>query len=67
MPIITGRVPMNVGQSLNQAAFEASYLMMAAVARDRKPEIRKMLGLPAAKDDKPGDVKKAAEDKPPAN
>jgi hypothetical protein len=34
---------MNIGQSLNQASFEASYLMMAAVARDRRPEIRKML------------------------
>ena len=56
---------MNVGQSLNQASFESAYLMMAAVARDRKPEIRKMLGLSANKDDKPSDVKKAAEEKPP--
>jgi len=56
---------MNVGQSLNQASFESSYLMMAAVARDRKPEIRKMLGLSANKDDKPSEVKKAAEEKPP--
>lgn len=42
---------MNIGQSLNQAAFEASYLMMAAVARDRKPELRKLLG-PAGKEEK---------------
>ena len=55
---------MNVGLSLNQAAFESAYLMMAAVARDRKAEIRKMLGL-GAKDDKPSEVKKAAEEKPP--
>ena len=56
---------MNVGQSLNQASFESAYLMMAAVARDRKLEIRKMLGLPTTKEDKPSDVKKAAEEKPP--
>jgi hypothetical protein len=56
---------MNVGQSLNQAAFESSYLMMAAVSRDRKAEIRKMLGLSATKEDKPSEVKKAAEEKPP--
>ena len=55
---------MNVGQSLNQAAFEASYLMMAAVARDRKPEIRKLLGA-SAKEEKTSEVKKAAEVKPP--
>jgi hypothetical protein len=53
---------MSVGQSLNQAAFEASYLMMAAVARDRRPEIRKLLGL-SARDDKAADPKKAAEEK----
>jgi hypothetical protein len=56
---------MNIGQSLNQASFESSYLMMAAVARDRKPEIRKLLGLSATKEDKPSDLKKAAEEKPP--
>jgi hypothetical protein len=56
---------MNIGQSLNQAVFEASYLMMAAVARDRKPELRKLLGLTASKDEKQSDVKKAAEVKPP--
>ena len=55
---------MNVGQSLNQAAFEASYLMMAAVARDRKPEIRKLLGA-SAKEEKTSEVKKASEAKPP--
>jgi hypothetical protein len=56
---------MNVGQFLNQAAFESSYLMMAAVARDRKSEIRKLLGLSATKEEKPSEVKKAAEEKPP--
>lgn len=56
---------MNIGQSLNQAAFEASYLMMAAVARDRKPELRKLLGLTAGKEEKQSEVKKAAEVKPP--
>jgi len=38
---------------------------MTTVARDRRPEIRQLLGLPASKDDKPADAKKAAEDKPP--
>jgi hypothetical protein len=49
---------------LNQTAFEAAYLAMATVARERRPEIRKMLGLSNAREDK-SDVKKAAEDKPP--
>jgi hypothetical protein len=34
-------------QPLNQAAFESAYLTMAAVARDRRSEIRQLLGLPA--------------------
>lgn len=34
-------------QPLNQAAFESAYLTMAAVARDRRNEIRQLLGLPA--------------------
>jgi hypothetical protein len=55
---------MNVGQTLNQSAFEASYLMMAAVARDRKPEIRKLLGA-SGKEEKTSEVKKAAEVKAP--
>jgi len=45
--------------------FDTIYLTMAAVARERRGEIRQMLGLPAGREDKPGDVKKAAEEKPP--
>ena len=48
---------MNIGQSLNQPAFESSYLMMAAVARDRRPELRKLLGTPANKADRAEDGK----------
>jgi hypothetical protein len=53
---------MNVGQSLNQPAFESAYLTMAAVARDRRSEIRKLLGL-SSKEDRSSDVKKAAEER----
>jgi hypothetical protein len=38
---------------------------MAAVARERKPEIKKLLGPVSDKDEKPPEVKKAAEEKPP--
>jgi|SRR5262245_3526291 len=51
-------------QGLNQAAFETAYFTMAAVARERKPEIRQLLGAGSGKEEKP-DVKKAAEEKPP--
>jgi hypothetical protein len=53
------------GQAMTQAAFESAYFTMAAVARERKPEIRKLLGPADGKDEKPPDVKKAAEEKPP--
>ena len=53
------------GQTMTQAAFESAYFTMAAVARERKPEIRKLLGPAREKEDKPSDVKKAAEEKPP--
>jgi hypothetical protein len=53
------------GQTMSQAAFESAYFTMAAVARERKPEIRKLLASPSDKDDKPTEVKKAAEEKPP--
>ena len=53
------------GQTLSQAAFETAYITMAAVARERKPEIRKMIGVPTEKEEKPPDVKKAVEEKPP--
>jgi hypothetical protein len=54
------------GQTMTQAAFESAYFTMAAVARERKPEIRKLLGSANEKEDKPSDVKKAAEEKPPS-
>ena len=53
------------GQTISQAAFETAYITMAAVARERKPEIRKMIGVSSEKEDKPPDVKKAVEEKPP--
>lgn len=52
-------------QAMNQAAFDYAYFTMAAIARDRKPEIRKLLGPANGKDEKPADVKKAAGEKPP--
>lgn len=52
-------------QVMNQTAFEYAYLTMAAVARERKPEIKKLIGTPSDKDEKPPEVKKAAEEKPP--
>jgi len=54
------------GQTMTQAAFESAYFTMAAVARERRPEIRKLLGSANEKEDKPSDVKKAAEEKPPS-
>jgi len=51
-------------QALSQPAFEYAYFTMAAVARERKPEIRKLLGQAIDKDERSPDVKKAA-DKPP--
>ncbi len=54
------------GQTMTQAAFESAYFTMAAVARERKPEIRKLLGSANEKEDRPSDVKKAAEEKPPS-
>lgn len=56
----------NGAQAMTQAAFESTYFTMAAAARERKPEIRKLLGAANQKDDKPSDVKKAAEEKPPS-
>ncbi|HXU36569.1 MAG TPA: YbjN domain-containing protein [Blastocatellia bacterium] len=53
------------GQTISQAAFETAYITMAAVARERKPEIRKMIGVSSEKEDKPPEVKKAVEEKPP--
>lgn len=53
------------GQTMSQAAFETAYITMAAVARERKPEIKKMIGVSSEKEEKPPDVKKALEEKPP--
>lgn len=53
------------GQAISQAAFETAYITMAAVARERKPEIKKMIGVSTEKEEKPPDVKKAVEEKPP--
>lgn len=50
---------------LNASEFDTIYLTMAAVARERRGEIRQLLGLPVGREEKPTDVKKAAEDKPP--
>lgn len=55
----------STSQSMNQKAFEAIYLTMLAVAREHKPEIRKLLG--GTKDDKPTEAKKASEEKPPSS
>lgn len=57
---LVGNVP-----ALSSTAFNSIYRTMAAVARDRRSEIRQLLGLPTSKEDKPADVKKAAADKPP--
>jgi len=55
----------NSQATMSQAAFEFVYFTMATVARERKPEIRKVLGLPPLSDEKPTDAKKASEEKPP--
>jgi hypothetical protein len=52
-------------QALNQAAFDYAYFTMAAVSRERRPQIKKLLGTVSDKDEKPPEVKKAAEEKPP--
>ncbi|MFY9609366.1 MAG: hypothetical protein WAU45_12225 [Blastocatellia bacterium] len=48
---------------MTQATFETTYTTLAAVARERKPEIRQLLG--GSKDERGPQVKKAAEEKPP--
>jgi hypothetical protein len=55
------------GPALSASAFDTVYLTMAAVARERRPEIRQLLGLSTKKEENPSEVKKAAEDKPPVN
>lgn len=53
------------GQTMSQAAFETAYITMGAVARERKPEIKKLIGVPSEKEEKPPEVKKAGEETPP--
>lgn len=53
----------STSQTLNQKAFEAIYLTMVSVAREHKPEIRKLLS--ASKEEKPPQAKQAASEKPP--
>ena len=55
----------NSAQPLTMSAFDSIYTTMTTVARERKPDIRQLLGAPAGKEDKSSDAKKAAEDKPP--
>ena len=50
---------------MTASEFDTVYLTMAAVARERRGEIRQMLGLPVTREEGPSDVKKAAEEKPP--
>ena len=52
-------------QPLTLNAFDSIYTTMTTVARERKTDIRQLLGIPASKEDKSSDPKKAAEDKPP--
>jgi hypothetical protein len=52
-------------QAMNQAAFEYAYFTMAAVARERKPEIRKLLAPASDRDERSPDVKKSGDAKPP--
>lgn len=55
----------SAGQSISQAAFDSAYLTMAAVAAERRAEIRQLLDSSANKEEPPPDAKKAAEEKPP--
>jgi len=55
----------NGAQTISQAVFESTYFTMTSVARERKPQIKKLLGLPGGKEEKPPDVKKSGEEKPP--
>lgn len=55
----------NSAQPLTLNAFDSIYTTMTTVARERKSDIRQLLGNPASKEDKSSDAKKAAEDKQP--
>jgi hypothetical protein len=56
---------MSAAVPLTATEFDTVYLTMTAVARERRGEIRQLLGLPVGREEKPTDVKKAAEEKPP--
>jgi hypothetical protein len=56
---------MNSAQSLTSSLFDSIYITMTAVARERRPEIRRMLGPSPKKEEGSSDAKKAAEEKPP--
>ncbi|MFP5264903.1 MAG: hypothetical protein ACLGJB_23685 [Blastocatellia bacterium] len=51
--------------SLTKSMFDSIYVTMTAVAGERRPEIRRLLGLSSKKEDAQPDAKKAAEEKPP--
>ena len=53
----------STSQAMNQKAFEAVYITMITVAREHKPEIRKLLS--SSKEEKPPEAKKVADSKPP--
>jgi predicted outer membrane protein len=55
----------SASQSLSQSAFDSAYLTMAAVAAERRAEIRQLLDSSTIKEETPPDAKKAAEEKPP--
>ena len=57
--LVSGAAPMTA------AEFDTIFLTMAAVTRERRGEIRQLLGLPVGREERTTDVKKAAEDKPP--
>jgi hypothetical protein len=56
---------MNSAQQLTLSLFDAIYVTMTSVARERRPEIRRLLGISSKKEESPSEVKRAAEEKPP--
>ena len=56
---------MNSAQPLTLSLFDTIYVTMTTVARERRPEIRRLLGLTSKKEENPSEVKRAAEEKPP--
>jgi hypothetical protein len=56
---------MNSAQPLTLNLFDTIYVTMTSVARERRTEIRRLLGLSSKKEENPPEVKKAAEEKPP--